>query len=231
MKGTNRALLGLAIMLVTVCCSSQVPVVKNGNATQAGQKSRLDDVKTRWEEERKKLDSAKLNKDYPRKELEILVKMLREVPASQIEAELERIKKDPSDYQQMSLYDRYFLEAFFLIHRQDREALVHLISAKCPRFVATSPIELEVASLEFKDSFLILIDSYYKADNPAARGAVLNILRESLKDLSSKYADDSEFINQAQAWYLDNGSRMAVNPYYHPFMPVAEQRNLFVPKP
>lgn len=75
----------------------------------------------------------------------------------------------------------------------------HLLSAKCPRFIATSSIELEVASLELKDPFLILIDSYDNAESVQTQRSLLSILRESLKDLSQKYPNDSEFSSMGRA--------------------------------
>ncbi len=80
-------------------------------------------------------------------------------------SELARVRELPSGYEQMEEYDKYLLQAFFLIYgkQNDRDKLVDLLSAKCPRFIATSPIELEVASLSVKDPFLVLLDSYDKS--------------------------------------------------------------------
>ena len=70
--------------------------------------------------------------------------------AAQLNAECERIRKDPTDYQQLEEYDRYLLPALYLMsaNAKDRAGLIYFFSGKCPRFVANSAIELEVASLD-----------------------------------------------------------------------------------
>jgi hypothetical protein len=103
------------------------------------------------------------------------------------------------------------------------------LSAKCPRFIATSPLELEVASIEIRQPFLILFDSY-DAAAPSERGCLLSILRDSFRDLSKKYPQDDEFVKMSKAWYLNNESTITANPYYHP-LGFGVQRNLFVAKP
>ena len=116
-----------------------------------------------------------------------------------------------------------------MIHRKDRDALLQLLAAKCPRFIGTSPIELEVASLQIGQPIRTVLDSYQIADSNGKK-RLSSILPDSLKDLSERYPDDEEFVAKARAWYLDNASQISINPYYHPFMPVAEQRDLFVRK-
>lgn len=229
MTGTSRAIVGLTLILVTGACASRVPVSQNGKATELAQASTMADIQDRWEQQCKTLDRAKLPKEYPQRKLDILVKILEEIPDSQLNAELERLQKDPTEYEQLSEYHRYFLQAFFLIHRKDRAALVQLLAAKCPRFIATSPIELEVASLEVTEPFLTLFDSYQIA-NREGKKRLAGILRDSLKDLSQEYPNDDEFVAKARDWYVNNASQISINPYYHPFMPVAEQRDLFVRK-
>lgn len=229
MTGTSSAIVGLTLILVTGACASQVSVSQNDRATDVAQASTMADIKDRWEKKCKTLDRVTLPKEYPQKKLQILDKILKEIPESGLNAELERLRKDPTEYEQLSEYNKYFLQAFFVIHRTDHDALVHLLSAKCPRFIATSPIELEVASLQFDQPFLTLLDSYQTADSNGKK-RLSSILRDSLKDLSERYPNDEEFVAKARAWYLDNASEISINPYYHPFMPVAEQRDLFVRK-
>lgn len=81
--------------------------------------------------------------------------------------------------------------------------------------------------METKEPFLILFDSYNAATD-GEKSFLLNILRNSFKDLSEKYPDDSEFVRMSQTWYKENASKIKTNPYYHP-AGRAEQRDLFVP--
>jgi hypothetical protein len=85
-----------------------------------------------------------------------------------------------------------------------------------------------VASVETKEPFLILFDSYNAATD-GEKSFLLNILRDSFKDLSEKYPD-SEFVSvrMSRTWYKENASKIKTNPYYHP-AGRAEQRDLFVP--
>ena len=96
--------------------------------------------------------------------------------------------------------------------------------------MANSAIELEVASLDIPRPLLILFDSYSKASN-GERAYLLNILRHAFKTLSKNYPDDNAFIEASRSWYLENESKIMPNPYYHPFVDFAEQRDLFVSKP
>lgn len=160
----------------------------------------------------------------------MLVKLLEEAPATQFSSELERVRKGPNTYEQMDAYDKYLLQAFFLLYgkRNDRDRLVYLLSAKCPRFIATSPVELEVASVEINQPFLILFDSYDAAIN-GERRYLLSILRDSFKDLSKDYPNNQEFVSVSKSWYLANQSKVIANPYYHP-LGLGPQRDLFVSK-
>lgn len=229
MTGTSKVLLSALMLTLGVSCSSKLAQSSGINPARQGPSPAID-IKSRWEEQCKGLDRAKLGKDYPGKKLELLVKILQDSPVSQFNNEVERMRKEPDDYDQMEEYDRYLLQASFGMYakQKNRDLLVHLLSAKCPRFVATSPVELEVASIEIKQPFLILFDSYDAAAD-GERVFLLSILRDSFKDLSKKYPHDDEFVKMSKVWYLDNESGITPNPYYHP-LGLGVQRDLFVPR-
>ena len=228
-KVISNLLLTVLISLINVSCHTQPSNINSISQTTPPQVAM--EIKRKWEEQTTLLDRDKLLKDYPGKKLELLVHLLEEAPSTQVSSELERVRKLPNPFEQMDEYDKYLLQAFFVIYgkQNDRDKLVDLLSAKCPRFIATSAIELEVASLNVKDPFLVLLDSYDKAQDPGARKYLIEIVREALKDLSEKYADDPEFAKMARAWYVDHQSSINTNPYYHPFGHFPEQRDLFVP--
>lgn len=220
-----------AVLLLTVSCGSTTREIKSGNETIANQPDARTEIKSRWEQSCKSLDQNQLGMKYPARKLDLLIKLLGQTPAPQVNAERERIRRDPNEYEQMEEYDRYLLQSLVLIsaNAKDRAGLVYILSAKCPRFIANSPIELEVASLEIAQSFLILFDSYDRATDSEQR-YLLAILRHAFKEFSPKYPDDREFVAASKAWYLENESQIKPNPYYHPFVDFAEQRDLFVSK-
>ena len=229
MSVTNSVFV-IAILTATLSCSLQKGTQsKTPNATPSVDTT---DLRRRWEEQVKQLDPAKLGKDYSGKRLAILEDLLRQLPAPEIKDQLETTRKLPGEYEQLGEYDQYLLQALFVVYatRNDRDTLVYLLSAKCPRFIGTSAIESEVASLRVQSPFLVLIDSYDRAENDQHRKYLSDIIRESLKDLSNRTADDAAFVKAARSWYIENLPSVKINPYYHPFVPFAEQRDLFVPK-
>lgn len=231
MRETSSLLVGMIALVSTLCCTHQTATIRNNHMATEEQKGPATKIKRQWEEECKKLDPMKLTKEYPGKKLDIMAKLLKAAPAPEVKNELERVRNEPNDYYQMSDYDQYLLQAFFGIYasKRNRDGLIYLLSAKCPRFIATSPVELEIASLEITEPFLILFDSYAAASTDGERRFLLSILRDSLRDLSQKYANDTDFLKESRDWYTQSVSKITINPYYHP-AGRAEQRDLFVPK-
>jgi hypothetical protein len=229
MRGIDSILVCALLLVANFSCSQGASKTNDINRSPSPQLTPVIDIKGQWETEYKKLNPAHLGKEYPGRRLDILVRLLRQAPKEQVQSELERVRKEPMPYEQMSDYDKYLLQALFGIYAgaADREMLVYLLSAKCPRFVATSPVEAEVASIKTAAPFLILFESYDRA-TAGERKFLLGVLREPLFDISEKYRDDTEFISAARSWYQQNLSRIKVNPYYHP-AGRGEQRDLFVP--
>jgi hypothetical protein len=221
-----------AVLLFSVSCGPRPNALKSGNDPGPSQADARAEIKGRWEQSCKSLDQKQLGTQYPGSKLDLLIKVLEQTQAPQIEAERERIRRDPTDYQQLEEYDRYLLQALYVMsaNAKDRAGLIYLFSGKCPRFIANSAIELEVASLEIPQPLLILFDSYSKASN-GERAYLLEVLRHAFKALSKKYPDDKAFIDASRAWYVENESKIMPNPYYHPFVDSVEQRDLFVSKP
>ncbi len=224
-------LLFAPMLLLSVSCGATPKGMPSANDDRPSQVAARAEIKSRWEQSCKTLDKKQLGKEYPGKKLDLLIRLLEQAPPAQLNAERERVRGESTDYEHMEEYDRYLLQSLFLIsaNAKDRAGLVYLLSAKCPRFIANSAIELEVASLEIPQPLLILFDSYDKASDGEQRYLV-DILRHAFKDLSGRYPDHGEFMRASKVWYLENYSKMKVNPYYHPFADFAEQRDLFVGK-
>lgn len=140
----------------SLSCSHRVAEVDSNPSPTTTQATAVADIKHRWEEECKKLEPIKRSREYPGKQLDVMEKLLDAASPAQVKSELERIRQEPNDYNEMSEYDRFLLQVLFgtFARRSDRDLLVYLRSAKCPRFIATSPVELEVASVETKEPFL-----------------------------------------------------------------------------
>ena len=227
--GIGSTLVFTLLLVANVSCDQSASKTDGTSRSPSPQLTPFIDIKTQWETEYKKLNPAQLGREYPGRSLDLLTRLLRQAPNEQVQSELERVRKEPAPYQQMSDYDQYLLQALFAIYAgaADRKMLVYLLSAKCPRFVATSPVEAEVASVMTDAPFLILFESYHRATG-AEREFLLGVLRDALFDISEKYPNDTELISAARSWYQQNLSRIKVNPYYHP-AGRGEQRDLFTP--
>jgi hypothetical protein len=219
------------LLLFGVSCHDAKSGIGPANERPPVQKDVRSDIKGAWDQSCKALDQQKLGKEITGKKLDLLINLLKQRSTEEVNAERERVKRESIDYEQMDEYDRYLLQALFVMsaNAKDREQLVNLLSAKSPRFVAYSAIELEVASLKIDKPLLILFDSYDKATD-GQRSYLADILRHAFKDLSKQFPDDERFLSASKAWYLTNEPRIKPNPYYHPFVDFAEQRSLFVPR-
>ena len=215
MTEISSLVLGMAL-LATASCNSKPPQVNSANHQNSGQAEMRNDIKARWEQESKALDKEKAGKDYPGKKLDLLIKILKQAPTTQVNAEQERVSRETKDYDHMEEYDRYLLQALVAISAKanDRDRLVKLLSTKSPRFIAASALELEIASLEIKHPLLILFDSYDKATGDERR-YLADILRHAFLTISKDHPNDAEFVDASKAWYLENASetlRLSTHP-------------------
>ena len=220
----------MLLLAASFSCGRQVSKMGDSANSPSPQLTPVIEIKSAWEAECKKLNPSELGNNYPGKSLNILKELLKRAPKEQVNSELERVRKETAAYEQMSDYDRSLLQAFFGIYayQADRKMLVHLLSAKAPRFIATSPVEAEVASVKTNEPFLILYESLDLATGDQ-RQFLLKVLRDALKDISAEYPDDTAFIMNSRTWYQQNVSQIKVNPYYDPAFPRGLQRDLFIP--
>jgi hypothetical protein len=226
----GKLLLCMAL-LFGVSCHDEKNNIESGSQQPTVRKDVRSEIKSTWEQSCKALNEQQPGREIAGKKLDLLINLLKQRSPEEVNAERERVKSEPVDYDHMDQYDSYLLQALFVIsaNAKDRQQLVSLLSAKGPRFVANSAIELEVASLEIDKPLLILFDSYDKATD-GQRSWLVNVLRHGFKDLSKQFSDDEQFISASKTWYLANEPRIKPNPYYHPFVEFPEQRPLFVPQ-
>jgi hypothetical protein len=211
--------LPLVVLLLTsvMACHSQTPPSAPPLAAKAKQEWPVN-IQSQYDEQLKRLEPARQSKDYPGKKLDIMQRILEKLPPEQFSFEVDRIRKVPEDYEQMDSYNQILLEAIFNIYdlKNDRISLVHLLSAKCPRFVAGSAVE-----------FGVFFDSYQGAVDDGERRYLLRILRRAFDDISEKYTDDDDFLRESRQWYTANAPHLSVNPYYHPAGIMPAERKLF----
>src|SRR6266566_4860797 len=171
---------------------------------------------------------SKHSKDAPRQNLDIMLDLLDRAPKEQVEAELERTRNLAIDYARMSDYDltlpqalvfrlRYRREGggFKLKDPEDKKRIVYLLSGKCPRYIATVPIELFLP-INSPDNILLLFDSYEKSTNKDTQRIILEALSRGFKKLRQEHKNDKDFLSTSKEWFLANRTKLKVNPYYIP---------------
>lgn len=133
----------------------------------------------------------------------------------------------------MSDYDQNLLQLFVIraVQQRDRKKLVYLLSAQCPRFVATDAIELYIANSGMPDPLLILFDSYEQSKNMPAHNEIIEILSNIFRSMQREHPDDREFVNASKDWYLKHKNNLKVNPLYHPSSDFSGSRDFFVNTP
>jgi hypothetical protein len=167
---------------------------------------------------RKKKEGLSLkSKDWPRQSLQVLVALLDQAPPDQVSTELERLRNSKTDYDRMSDYDQTLLQALIvrLLDRDSRDKIIYILSGKCPRYIATVPIELYFA-IKSLGNLQLLFDAYQTAINEDARRISFSALAAAFRNLKQANERQDEFIARAKQWFLANQPNLKVNPYYAP---------------
>jgi hypothetical protein len=212
-------------------CRKQTPPSSSPGSPTSKQTSASMDLARQWEQERAKLNQ--LSKGYPAEQLRVLESLIEKLPPEQVAGEFERIRSTTVGFRQMSEFDQNLLGVFVIriVKQRDRDKLVYLLAGQCPRFIATDGIELYLAFSGMPDPLLILFDSYAQAKNEPAQSEIIEALGSVFKELRRQHANDREFVDASKQWYLENKSRLRVNPTYHPGSDFAESRDFFVTTP
>jgi hypothetical protein len=168
-----------------------------------------------WRKKTEKL--SRQSKDWPRRYLDALVNLLEQAPDEQFAAELERVRSSKSDYALMSDYDQTLLVALTvkLLDQKMTDKIVYLLSGKCPRTIATVPIEKYFA-IKSLDNLVLLFDSYQTAISEDAKRTNFKALAAAFRNLHKRNEDEDQFIARARQWFVGNQSSLKVNPYYAP---------------
>lgn len=185
-------------------------------------------IKELWEE---KCRGLKPSKNTPGEKVSVLLTILEQSPEEQVRAELERVRALETPYESLSDYDKTLLQA--LVHlasrRGDGEKLVYILSGKTPRYVGVLPLELSLG-IKDQDSVLLLFDSYERATAVDTKRVLLEVIGSAFKSLRQSQADDADFLQKSKQWYLDNKTRVKVNPFYAPHSLSPRRTEFFIPK-
>ena len=228
----------VAVLLLAALGSCAMdPRTKNAPANSKSvnsEQSSVEDLKLReaWEDKTKGLN--KQSHDYPLEKLDALRSLLSQVPEQQVKNEFDRIAQSPVGYWELNEYEQTFVQASIMsqVEAQDRSALVALFSSKAPEFIGAEPIALYLSiSSSIQDPLLVLFDSYDKTTNVETKKDLLSMLGHAFRSIREKSTADEEFVSQSKQWYLQNHTKLELNPYYHPDSLFPELRELFVQKP
>ena len=179
--------------------------------------------------------ASKLNrqsKSLPAEKLDIILTLLDKAPEDQVQKEMEELRGNPTAGMDLPDFEHVLLEAFVVrgVRQKNRQMLIYLISAKCPRVVSTSPIELYIAESNLPDPLLILIESYRKSVIEDTRETLLESLSRVCSLVRKAFSDDNDYVSAVEDWYLKNKDHIKSDPWYMqmPYVPERGHWILFV---
>ena len=106
-----------------------------------------------------------------------------------------------------------------LLLRLDRDALIKLLSIRCPYCVGQASLEAALAGREIGGNRLlhpitILGEAYVRCRIPEVRRILIWPIRRSFAGHGIAGKDDAEFVRNAMQWYEENKDHLAVNLQY-----------------
>jgi len=202
---------------------TEIPPVQDQGA--ASPSLRLEEM---WTAEASKLNNQ--TQSFPAEQLDLLLTLLDRSPEDQVIKEMEELRAKPAAESELSEYERVLLEAFVFraVRQSNRQMLIYLISAKCPRFVGSTSLELYLTMFYSPDPLLILIESYRKSENEDARKTLLQTLNHVCSLSRKTFSDDNDYVSAIEDWYLKNKDHIKPDPYYEPNSLSSSRRILFV---
>lgn len=220
----------LIIVLSLSCGSRQLPSEAQAPQSQpSDQKPRID-IQLLWEERVKNIDFSKVRKGAEVERLSILEALLEQAPPEQVQAEFERLRSSPTPANKLTDYDTTLLQLLVerAVKRGERDRLVDLLSAKCPRFVGVDSLELYLADSKLPDPLLVLFDSHERAANDDSKRVLMEILKRVFGFVISEHTDEKKFLVASKEWYSRVGNKLQINVDYHPIPLGRPNKELFV---
>lgn len=105
----------------------------------------------------------------------------------------------------------------------DRDNLVRLLAAKCPKEVVGLPVEYYLETGRHPLGVLVLADAYACSADPAVKSAISKTLRRSMHGIMEYHGDDEEFVKLYWVWYLNYKARYKLNSDYINELELEEQ--------
>ena len=96
----------------------------------------------------------------------------------------------------------------------DREALVELLSKRCPSLIdwpQTIEFYLAFRGQDLDDPILILGDAYSKSESPEVRRRLASSIRRAFGGLGIDGVEDADFVANARQWYERERDQLVVN--------------------
>ena len=201
---------------------TEIPPVQDQAA--ASPSLRLKEI---WTAQASKLNNK--SKSFPAEQLDLLLTLLDKAPEDLVIKEMEQLRAKPAAESELSEYERVLLEAFVVrwVRQNNTQMLIYLISAKCPRFVGSTSLELYLTMFYSPDPLLILIESYRKSVNEDARKTLLQTLNHVCSLSRETFSDDNDYVSAIEDWYLKNKDHIKPDPYYVPNSILSSNRILF----
>lgn len=198
-----------ALLFNGVSCAPDAP----SGQTIANEVSKLRQV---WKVEAEKFRDSK---DFSNHKVKILKKLLRNTPATAVEAEFRRICSTvvTAHYEDLFDFDETLLPALVArsAEQRDRERLVDLLSANCPIYVGTVPLEFELATT-WPDAIPLLFDCYRQATSDRTKKDIRFCLGRAFASLREQFPEDDAFVAQAKRWCAEHRSKVQINDQYPP---------------
>jgi len=175
------------------------------------------DLRMIWEQAVDRLSPN--DKGAPEKKVDILTSLLRDrVSTAERDREFGRLLATCGGGS-MSSFDGTLAQSFvdILLEERDRDRLATLLAHCCPGYVGMSPIEFYLANYGQRfmaDPILVLIDAYERSEDAQSKETICAALRRGFRRLRGHQESDPEFIRRCKQWYVENRSRVRLNPDY-----------------
>lgn len=222
----------LIVALSYACNSSATQDVRpQQNQVQAAEAVKIQKI---WEERvgqlHEKLKNSEVIKRSIREEFDILAEQLRSASAGVADAELDRILRSTTAYEQMSSYEQTFIQFHIdkYENENNREKLVYIIRNKSPRNVGLVSLELGITNGKKPENLIVLFEAYDRALDAQTKRQLVAILRSVFADLHKQYSNDDQFLAASKQWLLANQSTVKINTSYSPFAVDLERRKFFI---
>ena len=206
----------VALALVAIAATDHPDTSANTNAE-------LSSLKYMEKEFYRRSASADLRlKDAGRERLDIIHHLLDEAGDAVCKRELDRLSFQSA----ITDFDKLLVGAVFerLVNTGKVDRLECLLSANCPDFIASFPVEYLLAISKLPDAILVLPHAYSRSQTKASKEAVVRCLARAFPRLWESKESDASFVAECETWWAANRLACTVN-YRYPYRPNSNLRD------